>query len=87
MNVLYLTETKSLRVLPLETVLDEMLNDGATPGNLKYLAQNLDAQGFDIGKIDGVSYAVIQLELKDFTISIQTKDKPAYKGAKDYSHI
>ena len=87
MNVLYLTETKSLRVLPLETVLDKMLNDGATPGNLKYLAQNLDAQGFDIGKIDGVSYTIIQLELKDFTISIQTKDKLAYKGTEDYSSL
>ena len=87
MKVLYLSETKSLRVLDITTVLDEMLNDGATPGNLKYLAQNLNAQGFDIGKIDGVSYAVIQLEFTDFTISIQAKDKLAYKSAKDYSHI
>ena len=87
MKVLHLSETKSLRVLDITTVLDEMLNDGATPKQLKYLAESLDAQGFDIGKIDGVSYAVIQLELKDFTISIQTKDKPAFKGAKDYSHI
>ena len=124
MNVLYLTETKSLRVLPLETVLDEMLNDGATPGNLKYLAQNLDAQGFDIGKIDGISYAVIKLNLPESNILIlsdkeleglfgcianagtdnlqvldaieakiddliapKSKDKLAYKSAKDYSHI
>ena len=87
MKVLHLSETKSLRVLDITTVLDEMLSEGATPSNLKYLAENLDAQGFDIGKIDGVSYAVIQLELKNFTISIQTKDKPVYEGAKDYSHI
>ncbi len=85
--VLYLSERESLGVFPLEKLLDNFLQDGALPEELKTVVHSLDIQGFCIGSHNFGCYAIINLDLPKFTISIKPKDKTALKGATDYSHV
>jgi len=87
MMVLYLSEGEDLGVMKMETLLNNFVTSGLPPEELKNVIFDMDAQGFHIGRHDFGAYFVIALDLPHHTISVQAKSKPAFKGAKDYSHI
>ena len=86
MNVLYLSEADNLQVIDLEDVLHKFVKEGVNPIDLKDMIKSFDAQGFFIGNSIFGSYAVINLSLPRFNISIHPKEKVAHKELKYYSH-
>lgn len=88
MNVLYLSEISALEVTSLEEVLGKFVAQGVNPTDLKDMIKSIDLQGFFIGSCIFGSYAVINLNLSNFTISVLPKGKTAYEGVKKtYTHI
>ncbi len=83
MKVLYLSETESLQVREADDLLRYFLKNGAPSALLKRIAKEVDAQGFSIG-VHGVfgHFVVINLNLPNYTISIQPKEeeKIAHEG-------
>ncbi len=94
MKVLYLSEGESLGIFDIDDLLDNLVAAGTRPEILKEIASNLDAQGFFITSWgDFGSYAIIKLNLPHHTITVTPNTvvekptfKPAFKGAKKYSH-
>ena len=85
MKVLYLGEGENLTLYDIEDLLDDFIQSGVNPEELKRLAYSLDKQGFHMGRGEFGNYTVICLNLPTHTITVQAK-KMAYEGLSELSY-